>query len=235
MKKFAIILCVVVCLAGQTAWADMVKIIDFTEHGMEHAVDLSVGVNSYVGGELTYYGVNGTLMWHDEDDLTGMYYGSAWGGNSVHQHSVLWPTGGSYTLDGIDGAEVVVQINGGSDPDDLGIYDDLCLIVENDGTVYRSSVLAADPGLWDILAFTKDDLAAATWQEFDMLTASMVDGGSTASVEDFDDLTGMGVTVSPSSGNVFINNFDAWAVPEPATMSLLALGALAGMVRRRRR
>jgi hypothetical protein len=234
MKKFAILMCVVVCMAGQAAWADMAKIIDFDQHGMVHGVDLSTGVNSYVGGELTYYGVNGTLMWHDEDGQIGMYYGSAWGGNSVHQHSVLWPTGGSYTLDGIDGAEVVVQVNGGSDPDNVAIYDNLCLIVENDGTMYRSSVLAANPGLFVILPFTKDELAAATWQEFDIETALVVDGGSTASIEDFDDLTGMGVTVSPSGGNVFINNFEAWAVPEPATMSLLALGGLAGLIRRRR-
>ena len=44
---------------------------------------------------------------------------------------------------------------------------------------------------------------------------------------------GQAVGISPSNGFIFVDNF-SYLVPEPATMSLLALGALAMLKRRRK-
>ncbi|MFP4353640.1 MAG: PEP-CTERM sorting domain-containing protein [Phycisphaerae bacterium] len=230
MRKMSIALVCILTVAMGSAAADMV--IEFENHGLAHDTPLVVGENSYVGGQLEYgYDINGPARWNVEDQ-EGIYFGSAWGDPGTSEHAMLWSTGGSYTFDGMDGDDLAIRLNRQGS---LSIGDNWRGLIENAGTVYVSATLAANPGLFDELAYTKDDLAATTWSEFNLATASLVSDGATTTLADMDDITGMGLAISPSGGNIYVNTFEAYAVPEPASMGLLAVGGLAVLRRRRRK
>jgi hypothetical protein len=155
-------------------------------------------------------------------------------GDSSATVGIYWTPGGTYSFDGLADTDVLFRFNLEDEINgNLAIYDNVAALAMNNGVLYRSPILAGDPGIWDHLVATKADLAAETWKQYDISTGALVDGGAEIALDDLDDITAFGGSFAPSSGNIYISSFEA--VPEPATMSVLAIGGLAALVRRRKK
>jgi hypothetical protein len=179
--------------------------------------------------QMFYDGANGPLTWWVEPGHMGVRVD----GDSSATVGIYWTPGGTYSFDGLADTDVLFRFNLEDDINgNVAIYDNVAALVMNSGTLYRSPIIAADPGLTDYLVATKADLDE-TWKEYDISTGALVDGGAEIALDDLDDITAFGGSFAPSSGNIYISSFEA--VPEPATMSVLAMGGLAALIRRRRK
>ena len=180
--------------------------------------------------QMFYDGAGGPMTWWVEPGHSGMRIDD----DSSATAGIYWVPGGSYSFDGMADEEVLFrfnlddEINGG-----VAIYDKVAALVINGGILYRSEIIVEDPAsVTDNIVATKADLAG-TWSEYDIATGTLVDGGATIDLADMDDITAFGGSFTASKGNLYIASFEA--VPEPATMSLLAMGGLAALIRRRRK
>ncbi len=231
MKRFASIVAVLcVCALATAASAD--QVLEFNGgHDKTHGTPLTKGAyNSYVGdngADAVYYdGASGPLAWWVEPGYSGMIISS----DSAATVGLYWDAGGSYTFDGMADTDILFEFNADTTYGNLAIYDNLSALVVNDGTVY-TKLIHGDPGIFDAITATKADLAG-TWTEYDMATGAA--GTATIDLDDLDDITAFGGAFAPSSGNTYISSVEAYAVPEPATMSLLAIGGGIALIRRRR-
>jgi len=203
-------------------------------HDHDHGVELTKDAfNDYTdenGPQQVFYdGAGGPMIWWVETGHSGMLID----GDSSATAGIYWVPGGSYSFDGMADDDVLFRFNLEDDVNgDVAIYDNVAALVMNDGILYRSAIIEADPGLQDFIVATKADLAG-TWSEYDIATGTLVGGGATIDLADMDDITAFGGSFAASKGNLYIASFEA--VPEPATMSLLAMGGLAALIRRRRK
>jgi hypothetical protein len=231
MKRFASIVAVL-CVCALASMASAEQVLNFNGgHDQSEGTPLTKGAfNSYVGdsgADAVYYdGASGPLTWWVEPGHSGMRIQS----DSAATVGIYWDAGGSYTFDGMDSTDVLFEFNEDPAYGEVAIYDNLSALVVNDGTVY-TKLIDADPGIFDAYVATKADLAG-TWTEYDMATGAA--GTATIDLNDLDDITAFGGAFTPSSGNIFIASVEAYAVPEPATMSLLAIGGGLALIRRRR-
>ena len=167
--------------------------------------------------QLIYAGADNTPdPIHDDGVVDPMDSQAAWAGNNYLRPggddqllaSRIIPQGGGTAADGTIWDEWLTGVIGTADP----VFQDLSW--SQAGFVYQRVFESSTP------------LAGSTYfYQTGTLLLDTTFAGGTATPQDF--------FVDPASGP-FIPNAQAYAVPEPATMGLLGLGALVMAIRRRR-
>jgi hypothetical protein len=235
MKR--IICLLVVCSLASMAQADLVVDFgaDYVSGGNQTLTADGTTLNDIGGPSGQFYLAASSTPFVCEDLEGDFPYDSITGPEKTdHTAAVWWAPGGSWTYDTMGADDVLFT---------LGNYimsiDKVYFFVKNGDNYYRSPLadpdarINVDPA--DPKEYTRDMLDDSAWVEFDPTIMADVAGGLTSSIDDLDDITEFGMFYEDSSGNSFIDGFEAYAVPEPATMSLLAMGGLAALIRRRRK
>jgi hypothetical protein len=225
----------VVAVSASVAHADLV--VDFGGEYTTGNVTLSQGFND-IGGPSGQFSIAYDTGPFVIEDLTGHFpydsisYGVFDNSKTDHKAAVWWASEDTWTYDGMAADDVLFTIG-----NYIMSIDNVYFFVKDDGTYYRSpkahndARFNIDPA--DPMEFTRDDLDDTAWVEFDPMTLAV--GSLTSSIDDLDEITEFGMFYEDSSQASFIDGFEAYAVPEPVTLTMLGVGGSLALLRRRRR
>ncbi|MGD9612336.1 MAG: PEP-CTERM sorting domain-containing protein [Kiritimatiellia bacterium] len=213
MALFALAVATTVATAGiGISWGT-------TEWGENHLGDGSGSGNSILSAndvlwQLIYAGVDNTIDPIHDDGVVAPMEQAAWAANDY-----LRPGGDDQLI-----AERVIPMGGGAAAD--GTVWDEWLILQSGSTVFVDITWAQAGFAYQRVFESATPLAGSTFfYETDLFALDISYPQSPPSPQVFN--------VGPS-GAGFVPDTQAYAVPEPATMGLLGLGALVMAIRRRR-